>query len=91
MSANTGNHLSVECKTQNLLFAFAKTKAQNSCVVTEHMISAFVFATNSMLPLLPKSEIASFKQFPAVVQLSLCRTWPETSKAGFVVTRPILD
>ena len=30
---------------ENLLFAYAKTKAQISCTVTAQLISAFVFAT----------------------------------------------
>ena len=41
---------------ENLLFAYRKTKAQISCMVTAHMISAFVFVCyiGSAIPLLPK-------------------------------------
>ena len=33
------------CCEKNLLFAYAKTKVQISCLVTMLLISAFVFAT----------------------------------------------
>ena len=47
---------------RKLDFAYAKTKAQNSCVVTAQLISAFVFATRivqSLLMLQPKFHASS--------------------------------
>ena len=44
----------------------------------------------STIPLLPTSEISSFYPSSVAVQTSLCRTWSETPKTGFVTTRLIL-
>ena len=41
----------------------------------------------STIPLLPKSEISRIKPSCVVVQPSLCRTWSETPKTGFLTTR----
>ena len=41
----------------------------------------------SIIPLLPKSEISSFKPSFMAVQPGLCRTWSETPKTGFLTTR----
>ena len=38
-------YLSCVMRNLNLLFVYAKTKAQISCAVTAQLISAFVFAT----------------------------------------------
>ena len=38
--------LILQCYEKNLLFAYVKTKAQISCVVTAQLISGFDFATN---------------------------------------------
>ena len=43
------------------------------------------------IPLLPKSGISSLEPSSTVVQPGLCRTWSETLKTGFVVTRLILN
>ena len=43
--------------------------------------------TDSTIPLLPKSEISSLQ--PSSVQPSLCWTWLETPKTGFLTTRLI--
>ena len=44
--------------------------------------------SDSTIPLLPKSEILSIKPSSLiVVQPSLCRTWSETLKTGFLTTR----
>ena len=43
--------------------------------------------TDSTIPLLPKSEISSRQPSSVVVQPSLCRTWMETLKTGFLRTR----
>ena len=45
--------------------------------------------TDITIPLLPKSEISSLKPSSVVVQPGLCRTWSETPKAGFLITRLI--
>ena len=42
---------------------------------------------DSTIPLLPKSEILSFKTSSVVVQPGLCGTWSETPKTGFLATR----
>ena len=45
--------------------------------------------TDSTIPLLPKSEISSFYPSSVTVQPGLCRTWSETPKTGFLITRLI--
>ena len=45
--------------------------------------------SESTIPLLPKSEISSLKPFSVAVQPGLCRTWSETPKTGFLITRLI--
>ena len=49
------------CVMRNHVFAYAKPKAQISCVLAAQLISTFVFATSiySIIPLLPKSKITS--------------------------------
>ena len=43
--------------------------------------------TDSTIPILPKSEISSLQASSVVVQPSLCWTWSETPKTGFLATR----
>ena len=43
--------------------------------------------SDSTTPLLSASEISSLQPSSVVVQPSLCRTWSETSKTGFLATR----
>ena len=45
--------------------------------------------TDSTVPLLPKSEIPSLSPSSEAVQAGLCRTWSETPKTGFLITRLI--
>ena len=45
--------------------------------------------TDSTIPLLPKSEISSLQPSSVAVQPGLCRTWSETPKTGFLITRLI--
>ena len=45
--------------------------------------------TDSTIPLLSKSEISSLYSTSVVVQPSLCRTWSQTPKTGFLTTRLI--
>ena len=45
---------------ENQQSAYAETKAQISFAVTAKLISAFVFASQSMMPLFSKSKISSF-------------------------------
>ena len=47
--------------------------------------------TDSTIPLLPKSEISSFKPSSMAVQPGLCRTRSKTLKTGFLITRLILS
>ena len=41
------------------------------------------------IPLLPKPEISSLWSSSMALQPSLCRTWPETLKTGFLATQLI--
>ena len=43
--------------------------------------------TDSIIPLLPKSEISSLWPFSVSAQPGLCGTWSETPKTGFLRTR----
>ena len=45
--------------------------------------------TDSMIPLLSKSEISSLWPSSVAVQPGLCRTWSETPKTGFLTMRLI--
>ena len=47
--------------------------------------------SDSTIPLLLKSEILSFLLFSVLVQASMCRTWSETPKTGFLASRLIYD
>ena len=42
--------------------------------------------TDSTIPLLSKSEISSLQPSSVALQPSLCRTWSETPKTGFLTT-----
>ena len=44
---------------------------------------------DSTIPLLSKSEVSSLSPSSVIVQPSLCRTWSETPKTGFLTTRLI--
>ena len=46
--------------------------------------------TDSTIPLLPESKIASLYLSSVVVQPGLCQTWSETPKTGFLTTRLII-
>ena len=43
--------------------------------------------TDSTIPLLSKSEISSLLPYSVIAQPSLCQTWSETPKTGFLRTR----
>ena len=43
--------------------------------------------TDSTVPLLPKSEISSLSPSSVAVQPSLCQTWSETLKTGFLIMK----
>ena len=43
--------------------------------------------TDSIFPLLLISEISSFYSASVTVQVSLCQTWAETPKTGFLASR----
>ena len=47
--------------------------------------------TDSTIPLLPTSEIASLWPSSVAVQTGLCRTWSDTLKTGFLITRLIYE
>ena len=42
--------------------------------------------TDSIIPLLPKSEISRLSPSSVTVQPGLCQTWSETPKTGFLTT-----
>ena len=43
--------------------------------------------TDSIIPLLPKSEMSSPQPSSVIVQPGLCRTWSESPKTGFLTSR----
>ena len=45
--------------------------------------------SDSIIPLLLKSEISSLYLFSELVQAGLCRTWSETPTTGFLASRLI--
>ena len=45
--------------------------------------------TDSAVPLLPTSEIASLWPSSVAVRAGLCRAWSDTPKTGFLITRLI--
>ena len=54
----------------------------------EHIADQFLcFLLLSTILLLSKSELSSFLPASVAVQPGLCRTWLETPKTGFLVTR----
>ena len=73
---------------ENLLFAYVKIKAQ--AVVTAQLINACFRFVDSIIPLLPKSEISRLYPSSVVARPGLCRTWSETLKTGFLMTRLIM-
>ena len=42
---------------------------------------------DNIIPLLPKAKLLSLKSSSMAAQPSLCRTWSETLKTGFLTTR----
>ena len=76
---------------EHLIFAFSKTKAQISCVLTAQLINLFKHLyfcyIDSTLHLLLKSKISSLWPSSVAVQPVLCRTWSEKQKTGFLVTQ----
>ena len=68
---------------RNHVFAYAKTKALISCAISAQLISAFV-NTFFLLPIYESISSVS-------VQPGLCKTWSETTKKGFLVTRLIVN
>ena len=68
------------------LFAYAKTMTQISFAITAKLISAFFRYTDTIIPLLPKSEHSRLYPSSVTVQPGLCRTWSETPKTGFLTT-----
>ena len=67
---------------------FCKCKKQRcrSAAPQPHGCFRYIDCT---IPLFLKSEISSLMQSSVVVQPSLCRTWSETQKTGFLTTRLI--
>ena len=72
-------------------FYICKNKAAdqlcgNYRTADQHLCFRYI---DSTIPLLPKSEISSLYPSSVAVQRSLCQTWSETPKTGFLVTRLI--
>ena len=76
----------LSCIKQNLLFAYAKTKAQISCADHQRLCFRYIDSTIP-LEVLPKSKISSFSPSSEAVQLSFRRTWSEIPKTGFLMMR----
>ena len=69
-----------------MLFAYAKTDAAQLCSNSAAGQNLCLCYIDNTIPLLPKSEISSLLLSSVVVQPSLCRTWLETPKTGYVMT-----
>ena len=65
------------------VFAYAKTMAHISCVVTVQLISTFVFATEIVQSLF----FSSPKPSSVAIQPGLCWTWAEIPKTSFLALR----
>ena len=74
----------------NLLYAFAKAKAQISCDRAADKRLCFHYIDSIYNPLHPISEISTLWQSSVTVQPGLCRTLTETPKTGFLAARHIL-
>ena len=57
---------------------------RSSCAADQGLCFCYM---DSTIPLLPKSEISSLYPSSVAVQPSLCWTWSETPKTGFLTTR----
>ena len=64
-------------------FCICENKDADQLRGTVKLISAFIFATRSLLS---KSEISSFWPSSVAVQTGLCWTWSKTPKTGFLTT-----
>ena len=71
---------------RKLLFAYAKTMAQISCVVSagQRLCLCQTDSAKCNLSLYP-----NFLAFSVAVQPSLCQTWSKTPKKGFLAMRLI--
>ena len=56
----------------------------SNCAADQHLCFRY---TDTTIPLLPESEISSLLTTSMTVQSDLCKTWSETPKTDFVVTR----
>ena len=56
----------------------------SNCEADQRLCFRYTYRT---IPLLFKSEISSFYPSSVAAQASLCRTWSETPKTGFLVSR----
>ena len=59
---------------------------RSNCEADQHLCFRY---TDSTICLLPYSEISSFQESSVTVQADLCRSWSETPKTGFLVSRLI--
>ena len=76
---------------ENQSFAFAKTMVQSqdsgsNCTADQGRCIRY---TDSTISFLYKTKISSFQPASVTVQAGLCRTWLETLKTGFLVSRLI--
>ena len=86
----------LSCIIRKPAFACAKTKVQISCAIIAQLIRTadqhlYFCYIDSTIPLLPISESSSLQPSSVAVQPGLCRTWFETHKTGFLVTRLIIS
>ena len=67
---------------------YANNKGADQPAHSRNLISTFVVRyVDSMIPLVSISEISSLYPASLAVQASLCLTWSQTPKTGFLVTR----
>ena len=73
---------------ENLLMLYANNKGADQPAHPRSLISAFIVrCLDSIIPLVSISEISSLHLASEDEQSSLCLTWPETPKTGFLVMR----
>ena len=75
---------------ENLFMPYANNKGADQPAHLHSLISTFVVrCLDSIIPLVSKPEISSLYLASVAEQASLCLTWSQTPKTGFLVTRLI--
>ena len=80
----------MSCK--NLFMLYANNKGADQPAHPRSLISTFVVhCLDSIIPLVSISEILSLCLASVAAEASLCLTWSQTLKTGFLVMRLILS